>query len=132
MPKPIKDWPHPRSGEAEPVDIGLDQIAADEVKQLHQIPIDLAQQAAGKDQARQGVRVKVFADGRVAVIMYQFVDHQIVGKFCLLDDGTWHQLSEGEAAVLLSDVVREQVDEIASLPDPRLKYPDGLDWKRRS
>lgn len=67
------------------------------------------------------VRVKVFADGRVAVLMYEFVDHRIVGKFCLVDDGSWRRLAEGEAATPLSDVVSQSSDETT--------LPDGTPWE---
>jgi len=82
-------------------------------------PISLALQQSTEFEGRQGVRVKVFADGSVTVIMYQFVNHQVVGKFCLSDDGTWRRLAESEAATQLSDVVRQQLENL----------PDGTPWE---
>jgi len=46
------------------------------------------------DQAFLGVRVKVWQNGGVAVILFKIVDDKIL-KFYLDDDGDWQKVSEG-------------------------------------
>ena len=79
-----------------------ESAADDAVERFLNLPIFLAQKA-GKG---AGIRVKIWNDGRVSVIMYRFTKRQ-VRKYCLLDDGTWHLLREMEEQTFLTDVTRQ-------------------------
>jgi hypothetical protein len=53
-----------------------------------------------------GVRVKVYADGRAAVLFYQRLGEQIVKRY-LDDDGNWQEVKEGEMYPGISLVFHE-------------------------
>jgi len=68
-----------------------------------------------RDGLGKAVRVRLFADGRVSVILYQFSDSRLSGKFFLSGNGTWHPLVEGANYPVIADVVRQVSDFVRGL-----------------